>query len=345
VSVQTSTAAPEAAAAATAPLIRVRGLTVAYDTERGLFPAVRDVSLDVPRSEVTAIIGESGSGKTTLALGMLNAVSKPGRVVAGTVEFDGVGDVLRLKGDALRRFRGRDTGMVFQASQNVMNPLTRIGSQILDLGRSHGHRNPRELVRTARDLAARMSLPADRVLTAYQHQLSGGMRQRVGIIMALLLNPRLVVLDEPTTALDILSQSQVLDIIKTVYRERHLTGLLITHDLGVVAELSHHVVVLYGGRVAERGRTQEVLRRPRHPYTRALIKAIPRLTGDVARAEPLLGSPPSLDTIPADGCVFRARCPLAEPRCATGDVPVRQGPDGHDWACWVETEEVAQGAH
>ena len=321
-------------------LIRVRGLTVTYETEQGEFAAVRDASLDVPRSEVTAIIGESGSGKTTLALGMLNAVSRPGHIRAGTVAFDGVGDVLKMDGEALRRFRGSDTGMVFQASQNVLNPLTRVGSQILDLGRSHGHRNPRELLRTARELAERMSLPADRVLTAYQHQLSGGMRQRVGIIMALLLDPRLVVLDEPTTALDILSQSQVLDIVKTVYRERNLTGLLITHDLGVVAELAHNVVVLYGGRVAERGRTVDVLRQPRHPYTRGLIKAIPRLTGDVSRAEPLLGTPPSIDTIPTDGCVFRARCPVAEAQCEVGEVPVYQGANGHDWACWVEKGET-----
>lgn len=312
----------------------IRNLTVAYRVERRDYPAVKDVDLDIPSGEVTAVIGESGSGKTTLAMAMLNAVQPPGRIVAGSVVYATTGDVLQMSGKRLRRLRGNAVSMVFQTSQNSLNPLKRIGSQVMDLARSHGH-NPRATLCEAKDLCGRMSLDADRVLTSYQHELSGGMRQRVGIMLALVLQPDVVLLDEPTTALDVLSQSEVLQILRDLQRERRFTALLITHDMGVVAELADRVAVMYAGRIVERGRTPDVLTHPQHPYTRALIQSIPRLTGDLSQAVPLPGLPPSLTTIPVKGCVFRERCAFRMPVCDTEQPPLESvGPD-HDAACYL----------
>ncbi len=314
---------------------RIRDLTVAYRLDQGEFAAIRDFNLDIHAGNITAVIGESGSGKSTLALAMMNAVSQPGRIVRGSVRYDGIGDVVQVQGDQLRRLRGPHVGMVFQASQSSLNPLKRIGAQILDLGRSHGYKDPRILLREAKTLALRMSLNPERVLSAYQHQLSGGMRQRVGIIFALVLHPKILLLDEPTTALDVLSQSAVLDIVRDIQRERQLTVVLITHDMGVVAELAERVVVMYAGRLVEQGAALEVLRESKHPYTRALIQAIPRLTGDVALAKPLPGLPPNLASIPTTGCVFRDRCPYRMDICDTDD-PVLQswgGDRDHRFAC------------
>ncbi|GAB3887373.1 hypothetical protein GCM10027612_26110 [Microbispora bryophytorum subsp. camponoti] len=193
---------------------------------------------------------------------------------------------------------------------------------MLDLGRSHGVENPRGLLADARDLLGRMGLDGARVLDSYQHELSGGMRQRVGIMLALVLNARLVVLDEPTTALDMITQATILRIVREVHADRGLTTLVITHDLGVVAEVADRLAVMYGGRVAEQGPTREVLAGPRHPYTRGLLGAVPRLVGDIGEAHALPGRPPTLADIPADGCVFRERCPLRMDVCETGRPPV-----------------------
>lgn len=314
----------------------VRNLTVTYQTDAGDFPALHNVNLDIQQNQITAVIGESGSGKSTLALAMLNGIALPGRVTGGTISLSQHGDVLALRGKALRRLRGPIVGTVFQASQNAMNPLRRIGKQILDLGRSHGYKDPRILLREAQLLAKKMSMDPDRVLTAYPHQLSGGMRQRLGIIMALVLHPEILLLDEPTTALDLLTQSAVLQIIQSIHRERQLTTLLITHDMGVVAEVADTVVVLYAGRVMEEGRTAAVLRHPGHPYTRALIKAIPRLTGSLDQARPLEGSPPDLTMIPRQGCVFRQRCRYRMALCDTESPSLKQLEDGHLTACHWE---------
>ena len=197
--------------------------------------------------------------------------------------------------------RDGEVGYVFQASQNSLNPLKTIGKQLLDLGRSHGVDDLKGLVADARELAGRMGLDGARVLDSYQHELSGGMRQRIGIVLALVLNARVLVLDEPTTALDMLSQVAVLDIVREIHRERGLSTVVITHDMAVVADLADQIAVMYGGRLVEVGPTEEVLRRPQHPYTRALIRAIPRLVGDIDEARALPGRPPDLVTVPSRG--------------------------------------------
>ena len=295
--------------------VSVRGLEVVYDTEEGELPAVSGVELDLPRGTITGLVGESGSGKSTLALAMLNAVPKPGRISAGSISLPSVEDVTALRGKALRRVRGRALGYVFQASQNSLNPLKRIGAQLLDLGRAHGVEDRKVLLGRARELCERMGLDPVRTLSAYQHELSGGMRQRVGIVFALILNATVLVLDEPTTALDMLSQAAVLDIVGEIHRERRLSTLIITHDIAIVAERADRLAVMYGGRLVEQGPTRQVLQHPTYPYTRGLIAAMPRISGDIESAQPLPGRPPDLRSIPTRGCVFRERCPRRIDRC------------------------------
>ncbi|MGV9329345.1 ABC transporter ATP-binding protein [Streptosporangium sandarakinum] len=305
-----------------APGVRVDGLTVVYRTSAGELPAVRGIDLELPAGTITGVVGESGSGKSTLALSLLNAVQPPGRISAGSVEIDGLGDVVKLSGEDLRKARGRHIGYVFQAAQNSLNPLKTVGKQLLDLGRSHEIEDLRGLVRDAKDLLGRMGMDGARVLDSHQHELSGGMRQRVGIMLALVLNAHLVVLDEPTTALDMITQANILRIVREVHAERGLTTLVITHDLGVVAEVADRLAVMYGGRLVEQGPTTDVLSAPRHPYTQGLIRAIPRLVGDIDEARALPGRPPTLGTIPARGCVFRERCVLRMDVCETEEPPV-----------------------
>jgi peptide/nickel transport system ATP-binding protein len=295
--------------------VEIRGLRVVFPTDAGELPAVSDVDLDLPAGTITGLVGESGSGKSTLALAMLNAVPKPGRIAAGSIRLPTVEDVTTLQGAALRRARGTALGYVFQASQSSLNPLKRVGAQLLDVGRAHGVDDRHVLLGRAKDLCERMGLDATRVLAAYQHELSGGMRQRVGIVFALVLNAKVLVLDEPTTALDMLSQAAVLEIVREVHKERNLSTLIITHDIAIVADLADRVAVMYGGRLVEQGPTREVLRHPSHPYARGLLAAMPRISGDIDDARPLTGRPPDLASVPQVGCVFRERCPLRVERC------------------------------
>lgn len=321
-----------------APAVRIEGLTVVYRTPAGELPAISGVDLELPAGTITGLVGESGSGKSTMALSLLNAVQPPGRILEGRVEIEGLGNVVELQGEALRTTRGGKIGYVFQAAQNSLNPLKTVGKQLLDLGRSHDVADLRGLVAEARDLLGRMGLDGARVLDSYQHELSGGMRQRVGIMMALVLNAHLVVLDEPTTALDMITQANILEIIKDIHAERGLTTLVITHDMGVVAEVADRIAVMYGGRIVEQGPVVSVLGAPQHPYTRALTQAIPRLTGDIEAARALPGRPPTLMTIPTQGCVFRERCPLRMDVCDTVDPPVLPHGD-HLVACHAVEEK------
>jgi len=324
-----------------APAVAVEDLTVVYRTPAGEMPAVRGVDLDLPPGTITGLVGESGSGKSTMALSLLNAVQPPGRIAGGRVRIDGVGDVVQLQGRKLRRARGGKIGYVFQAAQNSLNPLKTVGKQLLDLGRSHEVSDLRGLVAEAKDLLGRMGLDGARVLDSYQHELSGGMRQRVGIMLALVLNAHLVVLDEPTTALDMITQSTILKIIRQVHAERGLTTLVITHDIAVLAEVADRLAVMYGGRLVEQGPVTDVLRNPRHPYTAGLIRAIPKLTGDVSSATALPGRPPTLMTLPTEGCVFRDRCELRMDICDTVDPAITAHPGERLLACHAVQDEDA----
>ena len=316
--------------------VAITDLTVLYQTPEGELPAVSHANLDLMHGQITGLVGESGSGKSTLALAMLNAVPSPGRISSGSVVVEGLGDVTRLEGRKLRLARGGSLGYVFQAAQNSLNPLKTVGKQLLDLGRSHDVQDLQGLVRRARELAVEMGLDGDRVLDSYQHQLSGGMRQRIGIVFALVLNASVLILDEPTTALDMPSQAAVLDIVRKVHKENSLTTLVVTHDMGVVSEIADRLAVMYGGRIVEDGPATEVLQRPSHPYTRALIGATARITGDTADARALPGRPPVLTTVPRVGCVFRERCPVAVDICAEREPALLEWAPDRRRACHVE---------
>lgn len=295
--------------------VQVRGLNVVYSTSQGEIPAVNNVDLDIRAGEITGIIGESGSGKSTLVMAMMNAVTKPGRIASGSVSIDGIGDMVSIDKERQRKARGKEIGFVFQAAQNSLNPLRKVGHQVLDLGRSHDVKDRRGLIRRAKELLTRLGLDADRVLTSYQHELSGGMRQRVGIMFSLVLDAKIVILDESTTALDMLSQAAVLEIVRDLHKERGLTTILISHDMGVVADLADRIFIMYAGEIAEEGPTERIMSDPRHPYTKGLIRAVPRITGDIDKAMPLQGSPPDLKTFDKPGCLFYDRCPERFERC------------------------------
>ncbi|GAA4831049.1 ABC transporter ATP-binding protein [Kitasatospora terrestris] len=341
----THTPSHHGAATTTAPSaeVSIRDLTVVYRTDHGDLPAVSHANLDLHAGQITGLVGESGSGKSTLALSLLNAVPEPGRISTGSIHVAGVGDVTRLSGRRLRRTRGSALGYVFQASQNSLNPLKTIGRQLLDLGRSHDVEDLRGLVNRAKDLCERMGLDGTRVLDSYQHELSGGMRQRAGIVLALVLNAKVLILDEPTTALDMISQAAVLDIVRGVHREHDLATLVVTHDMGVVSEIAERLAVMYGGRIVEHGPTTELLRRPSHPYTRALIGATARIVGDTGLARALPGRPPDLTTLARRGCVFRDRCPIAMPVCEETDPALTEWAPDRYRACHADPTHSTPG--
>jgi len=314
--------------------IRVRDLNVVYSTPTGDIPAVRNVSLDLPAGSITGLIGESGSGKSTLVMGMLNAVTKPGRILSGSVLFEDRGDLLQMDREQQRKIRGKEIGFVFQAAQNSLNPLRRVGQQVLDLGRSHNVKDLRALIRRANDLLTKLNLDAERVLASYQHELSGGMRQRVGIMFSLVLDANIVILDESTTALDMLSQASVLEIIRDLQEERNLTIALVSHDIGVVADLADRIAIFYAGEIVEQGLTEVVLSNPQHPYTKGLIKAIPRISGDIDVAEPLRGAPPDHTTFKKPGCLFYDRCPVGFDKCVSHRPELVALDEDHKASCF-----------
>lgn len=314
--------------------ISARNINVVYSTPTGQIPAVRNVDIDLPKGSITGIIGESGSGKSTLIMAIMNAVTKPGKIESGSVILDGKEDMLKLSTEQQRKIRGKKIGFVFQAAQNSLNPLRRVGQQILDLGRSHDVKDLRALIKYAKELLMRLGLDADRVLASYQHELSGGMRQRVGIMFALVLNADIVFLDESTTALDMLSQASVLEIIRELQKEKKLTIALVSHDIGVIADLSERIEIFYAGEIVEEGKTGDVLANPQHPYTRGLIRAIPKISGDIDAAEPLKGASPDYKTYQQPGCLFYDRCPIRTDECLKKRPDLTHIGKSHKVACF-----------
>jgi len=297
------------------PVMQIEELTVRYAVPRGQLDAVDRVSLELHAGELIGLVGESGCGKSTLAYALMNMVPEPGSIAGGRVLFGAPGvDVTKLTREQLRRFRWKEVAMVFQSALNTLNPVMRVGDQVVDIVRAHEAVPAAEaLDRGAEGLRA-VRLDPNRVLQAFPHELSGGMKQRVSLMLALLLRPKLLILDEPTTALDVLSQRAVLAILTEIQRSLGLAMLFITHDLSLIAEISDRVGVMYAGRLVELGPTREVFRSPRHPYTKALLKAVPSVTGDIDAMEVIPGMPPDLVSPPA-GCRFSPRCPLANERC------------------------------
>ncbi len=329
------------------PMLSVRGLHTSFSTSEGVVRAVDGVSFEIDAGEVVGVVGESGSGKSVLAMSLLGLVARPGRIASGQVLWKGR-DLVRASQRELRAIRGREIGVVFQDPMSSLNPVQTVGNQIAEAVRLHGKVSRREAMERAADAMAAVGIPsARRRSTSYPHEFSGGMRQRVMIAMALVNEPDLLIADEPTTALDVTIQAQVMSVLDEI-RERTGTAiLLITHDLGLVAAMADRLLVMYAGRVVEHGSAADVFRRSRHPYTLGLLASLPRVDQPVReRLRPIAGSPPSLVAVPT-GCAFHPRCPYARTPapCATQEPLLDPRRDagaraGHGAACHF-TAEIA----
>jgi oligopeptide/dipeptide ABC transporter ATP-binding protein len=309
------------------PVLSIRDLTVEFDTEDGVVRAVTDVSWDLRPGEVLGVVGESGSGKSVSMLSVLGLIPMPpGRVVGGQAIFEGE-DLLQLRGRKLREIRGGRLAMIFQDPLTSLNPVLTIGDQIGEAIRVHNPGTSEEMARSRTvELLGRVGVPApERRVDQYPHELSGGMRQRAMIAMAISNDPSVLVADEPTTALDVTIQAQIIEVLKAAQQETHAATVLITHDLGLVAELADRVVVMYAGRVVEIGDVFTIFDSPRHPYTVGLLGSRARLAATSAGLRPIPGQPPSLISLPP-GCPFHPRCALSNGRelCRTDLPPLRE---------------------
>jgi peptide/nickel transport system ATP-binding protein len=321
------------------PLLDVRDLRVTFRTRRGTVTAVDGLSFSVAPGEVLGIVGESGSGKTVSVLSVLKLIRDPNARVSGTVTFNGR-DLLTLTDRQLRAVRGRDIAMIFQDPMTALTPVYTVGWHIAEQLRAHDPVSRAEARQRAITLLDEVGIPNPaRRVDNYPHEFSGGMRQRAVIAMALACNPKLLIADEPTTALDVTTQAQILDLMRRL-RETHGSSILvITHDMGVVSEIADRVLVMYGGRAAEQGPKTEVFRRPRHPYTWGLLGSVPRVTGArIRRLAAIPGSPIAPFDVPA-GCAFAPRCRFRHDAC--DERPELRGSGGHLDACWLPPGERA----
>jgi oligopeptide/dipeptide ABC transporter ATP-binding protein len=314
-------------------VLDVRGLHTSFRRGRGVVKVVRGVSFRVGRSGSVGLVGESGSGKSITALSVMGLIERPGFIAGGQILLDGQ-DLVKLSPADLTRLRGRDVAMVFQEPTAALNPLYHIGSQVAEAIRAHQDVTRDQALERAGQLLGMVGISdAARVLRSYPHQLSGGMCQRVTIATALANDPGLLILDEPTTALDTTIQAQILDIVADLKTRLAAAIVFVSHDISVVAQICDDLVVMYGGRVMESGRTDQVITSPQHPYTQGLITAAMSVSGGTGRLESIPGEVPDPQHMPP-GCPFRPRCPHAMAQCAT-DPPVSTLADGRQVACWL----------
>jgi peptide/nickel transport system ATP-binding protein len=325
-------------------LLEVQGLKVHFKTDDGIVRAVDGVDLAVDRGETLCVVGESGCGKTVTAMTILKLVAMPpGRIAAGQILFQGR-DLVPLPPAEMQKIRSKEIGFVFQEPMTSLNPVYTVGHQIAETVRQHEGLSRRAAMDRAAEMLRLVNIPnPQRRVNDYPHQFSGGMRQRVMIAMALSCNPKLLIADEPTTALDVTIQAQILDLLNEMKQRLGMAVLLITHAMGVVAETAQRVVVMYAGRVVEEATVEELFANPRHPYTQGLIRSIPRI--DLAatthrRLEAIPGTVPSLLN-PPTGCRFAARCRHAIPDCIAVDPPLLEVAPGHKAACILTPEPVA----
>lgn len=316
----------------------VKNLKVEFSTPEGTFTAVNSVSYHLDRGETLAIVGESGCGKTMNALSILRLVPEPsGRIVDGQIWFNGR-DILRHSPMELRQLRGKEIAMIFQEPMTSLNPVFTVGEQIIETLLKHTPRTRQQARKQAVELLRRVEIPSPgEKINSYPHQLSGGMRQRVMIAMAISCDPRILIADEPTTALDVLIQGQILDLLQTLKNETGMSMLLITHDLGVVANIAQRVLVMYAGEIVESGSVRQVLHSPLHPYTKGLIDSLPGLSTSIkkkTRLREIAGNVPALNQLPP-GCPFHPRCPSVEDRCKTNKPRLKETETGHAVSCWL----------
>jgi peptide/nickel transport system ATP-binding protein len=297
------------------PVLSVRNLRVEFASRRGALRAIDGVSFDIAKGEVLGVVGESGAGKSVTGLAAIGLIDPPGRIAGGEILLSGL-RIDNLRPEAMRRIRGKRIAMIFQDPLTSLNPLYRIGDQLVETIRTHLNMNETQARKRAVDLLAEVGIPApDKRVDAYPHEFSGGMRQRVVIALAIAAEPELIIADEPTTALDVSVQAQIIALIKRLGRDHGTAVMLVTHDMGVIAETSDRVAVMYSGRIAEIGPVRDVVQNPLHPYAKGLMGAIPTLTGDASqRLVQIPGSMPRLSAIP-QGCAFNPRCSFAFDRC------------------------------
>ncbi|WP_029431670.1 ABC transporter ATP-binding protein [Blastococcus sp. URHD0036] len=328
-----------------AALLEVDDLYVEFRQRSGTVHAVNGVSYSLAPGQTLAILGESGSGKSVSAQAIMGILDTPPAVITGGIRFEGR-DMLAMQPEDQRKIRGPGISMIFQDALSALNPVYSVGWQIGEMFRVHQGASRKEAKQRAIELMDRVRIPAAaRRVNDYPHQFSGGMRQRVMIAMAIALDPRILIADEPTTALDVTVQAQVMDLLKDLQQETGMGLILITHDLGVVNEVADDVAVMYAGRIVERGTVDDVFTRPAHPYTEGLMKSVPQVEAKGGRLQPIVGQPPNLAAIPS-GCPFHPRCAhrrlgaAAAPgrECATDDPPLRLVAPGREAACHYSEE-------
>ncbi len=326
-----------------AALLEVKDLRTHFFTYDGVVKAVDGIDYELEQGETLGLVGESGCGKSVSALSLMRLIpDPPGKIISGEILFEGE-DILKVEMDDMRHIRGGKMSMVFQEPMTSLNPVLTVERQLTETLQLHKGMTRQESRTESVDLLARVGIPdPDRRVKQYPHQFSGGMRQRVMIAMALSCNPRLIIADEPTTALDVTIQAQILELMKSLTSEFGVALIVITHNLGVVARYADRVNIMYAGRIIERGSAMEIYSNPRHPYTVGLLRSVPRLDQPRrTRLDPIEGQPPDLINLPI-GCSFRERCRWALDKCATDFPPLMPVNDGHVSACWVSEQLGAE---
>lgn len=324
-------------------IIQVRHLSLEFPLRYGTVKALRDVSICIPKGKVTALVGESGSGKTTLASALMKLVSFPGVITGGEILFEGK-DVLKMNAQDLHHFRWEEIAMVFQAAQSALNPVMRIRDIIIETYLAHRPKTPeKQIIAEISKLFAFVRLEPQRILNCYPHELSGGMKQRVMIAFSVLLNPKFLILDEPTTALDVITQDYIFDILRRIRKEMDITMLLLTHDISVVAKVADRIAVMYAGKIVEEGDIIKVFEKRSHPYSAQLIGSVPSILEDIHCDIAPTSTALDLFHLPK-GCAFAQRCPHKMPVCAEAEPPKFLLSEDHSVFCHAYGSEQQKGA-
>ena len=323
-------------------LLRVDDVSIVYRTQRGDVKATTDVSFDLSKGQTMALIGESGSGKTTISLALINKLPKNAVVTKGNIFYqrnEKVQDVLKLSKGQLRAFRWNECAMVFQGAQNAFNPVLKVNKQFEDTAYAHGWTKKAEVRKRALSLLELVRLDPERVYDSYPHELSGGMKQRTLLALSVLLSPQVVILDEPTTALDILTQRAIIDVLNEMQRQLDFSIIFISHDLSLAAEMADVVATVYAGQIVEIGKVNDIFYDSLHPYTYGLLTSVPTLELAQDLLQSIPGSPPNLIT-PPSGCKFHPRCSFASERCEHESPPLEQDIGTHPAACWHKDQLI-----